>query len=80
MYIKHVKNILVPIYLVEKTETKSNTFIKEIDSLVYISIQFLQWKKVNISTNRNKGRIQKNPANLISKIFIVFLSLTLFVN
>ena len=42
MYIKHVKNILVPIYLVEKTETKSNTFIKEIDSLVYISIQFLQ--------------------------------------
>ena len=42
MYIKHVKNILVPIYLVEETETKPSTFIKETNSLVYISIHFLQ--------------------------------------
>ena len=42
MYIKHVKNILVPIYSVEETETKPNTFIKETNSLVYISIHFLQ--------------------------------------
>ena len=41
-HIKHVKNILVPIYSVEETETKPNTFIKETNSLVYISIHFLQ--------------------------------------